>query len=756
MSTIPAVYATPGDIGPLYELTPDQIRLRSRHEIAATLVDYGTKLLQSEEDDFRRYMLITRIRDLCNEVLSPSSGGLFEALVGMSYIAPHVLTKLLSENAQALHVFMARDAASDYIVADLMNKLDIRSNDAVLVYISRNTLGEAYRKVVCLGESTTITEQLHEKMFALYDSDPQFEQSINTLITTLDECGALNRHHVRYLDSWAEGTMFSMISFAHKIARRQGKISLPAQDITYRVMNNKARLRVVKTDFDYQNVVESLHDPYSVPLDFYESFQRANRQHPYVTPLTATYKPSQHDISLWYVQEQLEAPKITNIEDFSELMRVRIYKNHNHFGSLNLGHPFEWDYTTGSIIDASPDKKVGSLLRQLLLVNSILGYRDGYKSLDDTLRTSTVKLPPRADPALIGTDYSSDEGIALDTIIRENAEHFATSGSVAAKNLCLNLRCMMRLLDKSAVLSASNRKNYDFQYFINDIKKYSPSDFENRLSHIKTAMGVQTTIELFTQSPVDFLGALRNSLREYEMISRDIACIVLDIDGTVTPVYNAIHMFAAILRSGKCLGFITGRPIRACQNICDNLFAVMSPAELEQYKNKLVFHAANGARTVYGDGRIRQSTFSNSDQEIILKFAAANEFTVISRKEYRFLLRPNSSNGNQNQLRWTANQLAGALGASTGVYIAKWYEDTSDQIDLPYNVIDVCAGTRQAALDAITSWMQGIDKHATQSNILYLADEPELADSGMFENGISVHGFGLRKTRKIVERILHG
>lgn len=747
-----------GGISCLYNVEPEYIHYRSRTEIIKALMDYGAALMETEEDDFRRYMLKARLDLLCEEVHAARPGGLYEALVGMSYIAPYALASMFRDESDALHVFLARDAASDYITADLMDKLDIRKNDSTIAYISRNTLDEAYRIVAGLVATVQDVEKLDEIMFTLYATNQQYKQRIDRLIMTLRDCGSLDRQNVQYFDSWAEGTIFTIISFAHKVAQLNGMVSVENQVISYATMNNKSRLRVVKTDFDYDNVVSSLDDPYKVPEEFYESFQRAAKQSPYVPITSASYVADQSDINLWYAHESMAAPIIAESQDYVELMTARIYKPHNHFGSLNLGHPFEWDGAKGLLKDASPDKKIGNLLRQLVIINSVIGHRDGYKINLDTAPKNAplIKVDTRADLAPLATLFGDENGAALDVLIRTNSEHFVTSASSAAINLCSNLCTMMQLFKQSTVLSVSSEQNYDFQFFCNGIKKYQPTDFSQRLTRLIEIFDPDTCRKLFKTSPVAFLDSIKDIYVEEDIMNRSINCFVFDIDGTVTPTEDAIPMFVDILRSKRSLGFITGRPLGYCKEMLSQIFAILSLPEIELYKDKIMFYAAHGSQILFGDSGTELSSFDHSQFTTIDAFANANGLQIVSRRDYRLMLQPIQPSLNPNSLRWSALQLDQLLSGKAGVYLAKWHKESSINIDATYNAIDVCSNKRTASLNDICRRLKDKDNTIEPSNILYIADEPELADNGMLANGISVRGFGLVKTKKVVERILRG
>src|SRR5690349_4720511 len=111
-----------GQLDELYYDNPHiAIRYRTRADMRAELQAYAARLAAQEQDPLRRYLLSVRCEYLLQEALAASPTELYRVLCGISYLTPHTIKRLVDDTG--INIFLARDAAADYIAARLLNDL---------------------------------------------------------------------------------------------------------------------------------------------------------------------------------------------------------------------------------------------------------------------------------------------------------------------------------------------------------------------------------------------------------------------------------------------------------------------------------------------------------------------------------------------------------------------------------------------------------------------------------------------------------
>lgn len=755
------------DILNKYYYSNFELRYYSFGEIADNIKHIGSILSQHERDDLKKYLLNLRCKFLINEIFQKPNSDFAHALVGICYLSPHIVSKLIHKNA--LNVFLARDAAYDFLAARLLNEMDVVPNRSIIIYLSRKNLKVAYGLTLKkITDHPKNEEELFKTLKELTKTNKDFRDQINYLQNILVKSGIMKDKEINFFDSWAEGTIFVLIKFAiqmyewsehdNKSKRKTNKIH---HKLFFSVANPKNKVKVVKNYQDYINTKYDFREYLKIPQYFYEYYKQDGEKQKYLNPSSSKRLIKNDEIERWYKHTGLVFNKKVKPGDFWELMSAKIFKELNHFGSLNFGHPIDWDPIKRKVVISSPDKQIGAYVRQLLMINSVLGLKENYKIYP------SKKNQKSGDNSVNGTTFvvlekkfliNEANAKTLESIIYQNSEHFATCSSFSIENLIRNVISTSNVLGSDFVNSVSMSQNYDFQYYLNYLKNIGSSEYAECLKILVNIYGLNVIKRMFETNLFFFIEEVSNSKKLAKMLTKPIRCVVLDIDGTIDPVEQNILSTAKLLRNGKIVAFITGRPRSYCEYMATIIKKDLKD-DYKKYSKNLFFYCSNGCAFFSGEdiSLIKLKFFSKDTSKKIKDILHKHGLRIVSEREYRLIAQKTSGHSNPNELSYLRGKLIKEIvryQPNAGVYLINWNNKTNHE-ENRYNAIDICASSKGYALENLIKLLNKRYGQFTSSQILVIGDEPDNSDSEIInEEDVSVEGFGAVKTSVILNKLL--
>lgn len=737
-------------------------RYYSLEEIKRITKSLGNKLLLIENNPLNEVLIRLRVNFLINEVFSMKSN-YYRVLIGISYLTPYVSLKIVRQDS--LNVFLARDAAFDFLAAKLLNNNKIYENSSIILFISRKNLKYSYESLCEFGAEDE-NQDLSSKLKKKYLTDIKFKKEIISLQKLLKDAKVLNYSRINFIDSWAEGKIFALIKFAMEMELEitnkkylTKKTKLKKIKLFFSVANPKKKVKVVKNYQDYINTKYSYKKYLQMPKYFYEYFKDNHEEHIKINYPNSLLM-SKNMISRWFEHANISFKENFKVTDFQELMTAKIYKELNHFGSLNFGHPIDWDPVNKKLIPSSPDKQIGNYLREIIMINSIVGFKSNYQEKSvENLKITTSAYDNSENVTKLSKIFkiSNKRAQILHSIMYAHNEHFATCTYYLINNLILNLNTTMIFLGDNFVKNISTFEDYDFQYFLNFIKEFNPSSYKRKLFSLINFYGLEIAKNMFSQNLYYFINEFKNINITSKNINRDIRAIVLDIDGTLTPIEKNMPLIIRLLKKKYFLAFITGRPRKFCQKLAHAIKFNLKE-EFPNYSKNIFFYCSNGSTFFQGDdiSNIKRFEFTTSEREMIKKILNKFHLRIVSSRDYRFIVKKENGENNVNELLFIRNTifpLLKKIKPEIGVYLINWHNSTKRKENL-YNSIDISSSSKEFALKRLTDTLKTMNSNFSPSNFLVIGDEPENSDREILDSkNISVESFGSFKTSYFLKKL---
>jgi len=196
-----------------------EFRQYSFFDMAKELERFVANLAPDEEDILSRYLLFLRKDYLIREICAKPSSDYTKALIGIFSISPFIVCDIVSP--KGINIFLARDAARDFVTAKIMNEIGLCQNKSCILYFSRKNLKTLYKitkrivsdaRVQCGGE-----QAFYERMVEKFIEDSLFRDEAIHTYETLNRSGMLDYADIKFIDTWASGTIFAALGFVIKL-----------------------------------------------------------------------------------------------------------------------------------------------------------------------------------------------------------------------------------------------------------------------------------------------------------------------------------------------------------------------------------------------------------------------------------------------------------------------------------------------------------------------------------------------------------
>lgn len=747
-----------------------EVKPYSFYDMEYVLQKFYDEALKNETGSLSRYLLHLRRDFFFKEVLQNAESDLSKALIGIYSISPYVVNTLVS--SKGINVFLARDAARDFVTAKLMDDLQIKKNNSVIIYLARKNLKEVYQTTEKVIYDIRCTSKADDDWFYLlrqeFTDNKKFRGGILYVYDILKESGIMAYEHIRFIDTWASGTIFHILSFTirlfdeHQFVR--GKPNNVKEwhhhKVSFRVANSKKRITAVKTYYDYINVASSFERWWELPKLFYEHYKCKKETSLEIVCFQCNNGAITKElIHKWYSSYRVMLGREIDPVDFCELLGAQIYKKLNHFGSLNLGHPIEWNDENMCVIHSEAHKKLGDLLRYMFLINAVLGYSEGHsnKLTQRITREEDIIKIKENRISLVIKEFSLNRYKArmLDKVLYDHNEHVATCQSEIVRNFIHNIIVTMEVLGFRTIAHLDGPANYDFQYYINSIRNIPSQDYLDRLKKLISIYGRDIVRRMFKKSIYHFIKEITNARLLYENVNRNVDCIVFDIDGTITPLDDGIDIVARCIRGDKRVVFITGRPPSFCTKLGSQLKSKLGN-RFQESAGRIIFYCSNGSQVIGCDGKVYEETKSISHVTRSKLYHLCKELglDIVSERNYRIIAAYRKKDKNANELLVFKEKIENDINdQKVGVYLISWGAQEQDET-LPYDAIDISASNKEAAFEDMLKKM-AVDRPTRMEKVLVIGDEPENTDKGIMSDiSVSVEGYGILKTKAVIDYIL--
>jgi len=505
---------------------------------------------------------------------------------------------------------------------------------------------------------------------------------------------------------------------------------------------------VVETSYDYVNVQSEFSNWWKLPKVFYNHYKCELGLLPTVHSFNCDAVTTQqiHD---WYRYYGVLFPYDIQPNDFCELITAQIYKGLNHFGSLNLGHPIEWNDDTRQLVTSSNAKKMGNLMRNMFLVNAIVGYQHNYVEPIKQKKISHIKTSARLFLLMKKFGLSKFKASMLDKVLYDNCEHVVTCHSSITENLILNVIATMDFFGYKTIAETSRVGNYNFQYYLNGIKSVPAQVYKENLNILSLMYPKKMVRKMLLQDAYHFVKEVLKAKQMKKSFDREIETIIFDIDGTLTPIEKGIELVAKCVKNKINVVFITGRPRSFCEHLANDLYNKL-PIQYKTTIDRILFYCSNGSEAFSAAGIIyknRKSIPINIKQKLYTLFDES-DLSIQSERDYRIIATYKGKDNNANRLLAYRDKIKEEFGsAGLGVYLVKWGFQSFDKT-VPFNSIDICSSSKKDALAHLL-------RSTKMKNYIVIGDDPENSDRDIIgENDISVEGYGLSKTQSVINYLL--
>ncbi|MDZ4786453.1 MAG: HAD-IIB family hydrolase [bacterium] len=736
-----------------------ELKPYSFFDIAQRLQIFASSAVSVEKDIFSKYLLFLRRDYLIQEVCAKPQSDYAKALIGIFSISPFIVKEIVL--TKGVNIFLARDAARDFVTARIMDTLGLKKNRSYILYFARKNLKNVYSattKLISEVRTSHLDDQeLYRKMSEEFIVNTPFRDEATNAYSLLEKCGLLNYEEIRFIDTWASGSIFYALHFIIKLfdeyKYEKGKLVKKKTPLVHKVSfataNNKERVMVVETSYDYLNVESEFNSWWKLPKAFYNHYKYEQKL---LFPIRSFNCNSVNiqQIQAWY--RYYGIPFLYNKiqpRDFCDLLTAQIYKGLNHFGSLNFGHPVEWDDEKKQIIASSSAKKIGNLMRNMFLINAVIGYQNNYTKPIKQRDFQKVIKGSRVSLLIKKFGLNRYKASMLDRVLYDNNEHVVTCHSSMIENLVQNIIITMDFFGYRAIAEMSYAENYNFQYYLNGIKFIPAHKYKESLNILNLVYTKKMVKKMLFQSTYHFVKEILKANQMKINLHRKIEMIVFDIDGTLTPISEGVDLIVRCIERNMKIAFITGRTRSFCMQMADDLNKKI-PFQLKTTAANILFYCSNGSEAFYAEGTVykkRKNIPINIKRKLYNLFNTM-DLIISSERDYRIIATYKGKDNNANRLLAYIEKIKEEVkGARLGVYLIKWNMENSDKT-LPFNSIDICSSSKKEALAHLL-------QNGKSKNYIVIGDDPENSDREIIgENDISVEGYGILKTRAIINYIL--
>ena len=268
-----------------------------------------------------------------------------------------------------------------------MKKNGLINCDSEIMYLSRKRMGEVYSIMKELidkkngaWEREGMIECIYSQFLVKYKNNKAVWLLTQDIITDLKMLHVHDYRNIRFIDSWSSGTILIFLYCVTRFMLVSGDCKYSGDGVNiecYATMSKKAILPEML--IDAEALVQRRNEWWRKPASSIPSTTfSANEAYEVVSSLSASqFGIDRTHVNYWYRKRSLEIPSDMigeRLTEFLQLMIAQIYLPHYPYGTLNIGHPIDWDEDSRTLRIASPSKQIGALLRQLMLVNSIVDY----------------------------------------------------------------------------------------------------------------------------------------------------------------------------------------------------------------------------------------------------------------------------------------------------------------------------------------------------------------------------------------------
>jgi len=735
-----------------------ELKPYSFFDMAKMLQISASRIAPVERDIFSKYLLFLRRDYLIQEVCAKPQSDYAKALVGIFSISPFIVQEIVS--TKGVNIFLARDAARDFVTAQIMDTLGLKKNESYILYFSRKNLKNVYSittKLICEARINHLDErELYRKMNEEFIVNAPFRDEVTNAYSILERCGMLNYEEIRFIDTWASGTIFYALHFIIKLfdecKYEKGKLVNKRNPLNHKVSfavaNNKERVMVVETPYDYLHVESEFNSWWKLPKAFYKHYKYEKKSPIFIRSFNCNSINIQQ-IQDWY--RSYGIPFLYNIQprDFCDLLTAQIYKGLNHFGSLNFGHPIEWDDDKKQIVASSNAKKIGNIMRNMFLINAVIGYQNNYTKPIKQKKIQRATKEQRIPLLVKKFGLTKYKASMLDRVMYDNNEHVTTCHSSMIGNLVQNIIITMNFFGYRTIAEMSHAENYNFQYYLNGIKSIPTHEYKENLNILSSVYTKKIVQKMLLQDTYYFVKDVLQAKQMKINLHRKIETIVFDIDGTLTPIEEGVELIAKCIERNMNIAFITGRPRSFCKQMADDLSKKI-PVQFKNATDNILFYCSNGSEAFSVKGNIykkRESIPINIKRKLYKLFNTM-DLKITSERDYRIIATYKGTDNNANRLFAYMEKIKEEVKDSElGVYLIKWNMVNLDK-NLPFNSIDICSSSKKIALAHLL-------QNESFKNYMVIGDDPENSDREIIgKNDMSVEGYGISKTRAVINYIL--
>ncbi|MFA5350299.1 MAG: (d)CMP kinase, partial [Candidatus Omnitrophota bacterium] len=769
------------------------LRSYSSQEIKILLNNYTQKLasqldLNTLTGKLDYYLLMVRSDYFINEVLSDPDNDFFKAMVGTTGVAPYIVEQILSR--EGINVFLARDSGRDFTAAYLMDKLGILPNNSVVYHLSRKNMGPGYKITKAIVEKYYNHIENREQFveLAYYDfinameENESFRRRAVEVYEELQELGIFYHRKVRFIDSWAAGTILYYLvlltRFFNEYEIINGKVTVRNNQLLDVEIDCRAadpKTRVLSVDkIDQVDHHHNFNQWWMIPSPSLEWHLRKDNNKTAIPSVDWQGSSiSLEKIRGWYIKHAIRPPPLSekDVTDFAMLMSAQIFKPHNPYGALNLGHRIDWNSSAKQLYTATPAKRLGAFFREIMVINSVMDYAQaeniavkkdaGFMLTENTVvfqnDKNSIFNELAKDFAKLGYYLDEKEIEVLNYILLIHSEHVATSNDNLQIQIIINMMHTIRTLGVNAVYSAFENNPYDSQYYIHSVKSLTPVEFRTMLYTMIDIYGIEFAKELFTGNIMLFTDELMNINDLAERLRHPKTGAMFDIDGTILPIEQVIRLFTEMLKNGIFLSFNSGRPLPGIHKLVLDQMKELLAGDIEKIRNLIYLYVSNANQglTIDGQELYPRGEFDVKERALIAGIIKEFDLTIISQRPYRIILKVSREVVDITYLSYLRELVEQRLNESGSFDVSVSMSGEPGAKVEVFNSIDITSSTKKRGLDDFKNRLSVIlGRSVNYENIFIAGDQPKGNDMPILKvkGAYSVESFGVRKVAALLRK----
>lgn len=340
----------------------------------------------------------------------------------------------------------------------------------------------------------------------------------------------------------------------------------------------------------------------------------------------------------------------------------------------------------------------------------------------------------------------------LGAILKEYSEQVATANDRVQPRLIENIIELIKIFSVNEINKLAFRDDYVFQKLLHYIKGIEAAEFGESLKKLVGLYGYECVKDKILCNGELFKAELRSIRGTWNMLSHPKVGIMLDIDGTITPLEQMLDFLFQILQDGIIVAFNSGRPYKNIKKIIiNNLQKHTGSDESSKWHNHILIYGSNSSEAFRGDGYelYKKILFDEDDLGPVRQSASHFGIQIVDERPNRLVLQAGSSKARDyGWLLYEIKRYIKSVNANYSVSICKMPNMDDDNL-----YFDIVSANKRIGLDHFCSYISGLTGKVVTGRDIFIAADDSLGNDEEILNidgAYQINDLGLNKVKALL------